>query len=281
LADPAYVAGDHWVLCDECGFKTRASQTRMRWDNLRVCLDDWEPRHPQDFVRGKKDEQRVPNARPEPTDVFLELNQVTEDNLTGAPVDRILTPAAAAVSYIGHAPVLPIFVASASVTYSSAAPTLVVDDLLRPAAASITYTGHAPNVAAGATVKPAAANVTYSGQAPQVYADIILRPAAAAVTYAGAVPSVVVDDIIKPDAASVTYSSTAPSVIVDRVLAPASASVTYAGQAPTLLISITAQPASASITYAGQTPTVLNGDIMVDGTPDQYVDESGNVYGIV
>lgn len=79
--DNAYIPGDYYVLCDECGFKVRSSQTRRRWDNKRVCLKDWETRHPQDFVRGRHDRQRVPNPRPEPSDVFLNENDVTADDL--------------------------------------------------------------------------------------------------------------------------------------------------------------------------------------------------------
>lgn len=76
-----YIAGDHWLICDECGFKVRVSETRKRWDGLRVCLKDWEPRHPQDLVRGRHDRQRVATSRPEPPDTFLEINDVTADDL--------------------------------------------------------------------------------------------------------------------------------------------------------------------------------------------------------
>jgi hypothetical protein len=36
-----------------------------------VCSDDWEPRQPQDFVRGVADKQAPPWARPEASDEFL------------------------------------------------------------------------------------------------------------------------------------------------------------------------------------------------------------------
>jgi hypothetical protein len=49
----------------------RASQTYRTWDGLYVCHDDFETRHPQDFVRGRKDNQNVPNARPEPIDTVI------------------------------------------------------------------------------------------------------------------------------------------------------------------------------------------------------------------
>jgi hypothetical protein len=66
-----YIPGDFWRICDVCGFKYRASQTSKRWDGLMVCREDFETRHPQDFVRGRKDRQTVPDARPELSDVFI------------------------------------------------------------------------------------------------------------------------------------------------------------------------------------------------------------------
>lgn len=80
MSDNLYRPGDYYVICDVCGFKMRASETSKRWDGLKVCKKDWEPRHPQDFVRGKKDRQAVPNARPEQSDVFLDPNDVTPDS---------------------------------------------------------------------------------------------------------------------------------------------------------------------------------------------------------
>lgn len=67
----SYIAGDFWRICDRCGAKTRASMTFRTWDGLYVCRDDWETRHPQDFVRGRRDDQNVPNPRPEPSDTII------------------------------------------------------------------------------------------------------------------------------------------------------------------------------------------------------------------
>ena len=66
-----YKPGDFWVTCDECGGKVRSSETRKRWDGLRVCQADYETRHPQDYVRGKRDRQAVRFPRPEPPDTFV------------------------------------------------------------------------------------------------------------------------------------------------------------------------------------------------------------------
>lgn len=65
MTHDGYRPGDYYVICDECGLQYRASQTRKRWDGLRVCNKDWEPRHPQDFVRGRTDRYRVHDAKPE------------------------------------------------------------------------------------------------------------------------------------------------------------------------------------------------------------------------
>ena len=59
-----YIPGDFWRICDRCGGQFRQSATRMTWDKLMVCNSCWEPRNPQDFVKGKKDNQAVPNPRP-------------------------------------------------------------------------------------------------------------------------------------------------------------------------------------------------------------------------
>lgn len=71
MIEDGYRPGDFWRYCDVCGFKTRASQTRKRWDGAIVCLEDFEIRHPQDFVAGRKDRQSVPDPRPDPVAVVI------------------------------------------------------------------------------------------------------------------------------------------------------------------------------------------------------------------
>ena len=65
--------GDWNAVCNRCGFKFKASQLRETWDHLWVCPEDWEPRHPQDFVRGVKDQDPVPFTNPEPADVHVSV----------------------------------------------------------------------------------------------------------------------------------------------------------------------------------------------------------------
>jgi hypothetical protein len=83
---PNYRPGDFLRVCEVCGFVKRASQTFKRWDGLMVCAEDFETRHPQDFVRGMADRQAVPDPRPE-----------TVDNIIG-PLTTTLTVAATAAS---------------------------------------------------------------------------------------------------------------------------------------------------------------------------------------
>lgn len=67
-----YKPGDNNAVCDRCGKPFKASQLKKTWDGLWVCERDWEPRHPQDFVRGVKDDPHVRISRPWPkTDAFV------------------------------------------------------------------------------------------------------------------------------------------------------------------------------------------------------------------
>lgn len=76
-----YRHGDANAICDRCGFKYRLSELRKEWTGLKVCSPCWDPRHPQDFVRGVPDHQAVPGARPRPTDVFIGVNDVQPEDL--------------------------------------------------------------------------------------------------------------------------------------------------------------------------------------------------------
>ena len=66
-----YKSGDYWVIDDISGFKIRSSDAVKQWDGLLVHRDHADIRNPQDFVRGRKDRQTVPDARPELADVFI------------------------------------------------------------------------------------------------------------------------------------------------------------------------------------------------------------------
>ena len=74
-----YDKGEWAVLCDVCGRKFRNQDLRQRWDGLKTCKDDWEPRQPQDFVRGVADYQAPVWTRPEPSDKFVPVTIIYDD----------------------------------------------------------------------------------------------------------------------------------------------------------------------------------------------------------
>ena len=74
MSFPRYDKGDWNAICDVCGTQVKASTLRQRWDGFMVCSRDWEPRHPQDFVRGVADIQAPKWTRPEATDTFIGIN---------------------------------------------------------------------------------------------------------------------------------------------------------------------------------------------------------------
>lgn len=76
-----YKDGSFNRICDRCGFKVKAENTRKEWNGAIVCKTHWDPRHPQDKIRGKADRQSVPNPRPDPDPVFVTVNQITADDL--------------------------------------------------------------------------------------------------------------------------------------------------------------------------------------------------------
>jgi len=72
ISPGSYRKGDHRACCDICGQTFYASEMKMRWDNLFCCKEDWEIRHPQDFVRAIPDDPRAEPARPPPADFFID-----------------------------------------------------------------------------------------------------------------------------------------------------------------------------------------------------------------
>ena len=66
-----YKPGLHLFVCDVCGFELTSDKKRKRWDNLIVCPEDWEPDHPQKYIRVQPDGLPVSDPRPEPEDEFV------------------------------------------------------------------------------------------------------------------------------------------------------------------------------------------------------------------
>lgn len=65
-----YKAGDWLALCDICGFRFKASKLKKNWKHEMVCPEDFELRHPQEFVRVRPEKISTPWARPEPADQY-------------------------------------------------------------------------------------------------------------------------------------------------------------------------------------------------------------------
>lgn len=84
-----YKKNDYLAIDDISGQTHYASEMRMTWDGKFVHKDNWDPRHPQDFVRSKNDTQTVPIARPRQEDQFITPNYFTgylaQDNWNGVP----------------------------------------------------------------------------------------------------------------------------------------------------------------------------------------------------
>ncbi len=68
-----FISGEWNVTCDVCSKKIKAHEAKQRWDGFIVCPDDYETRHPQDFVRSQEDRIYVPFSRPIPTEVFVNV----------------------------------------------------------------------------------------------------------------------------------------------------------------------------------------------------------------
>ena len=66
--------GDYNAICDRCGSKFKFSDLKLEWDGLYVCTANgcWEPRQPQDYVKGVRDDMSVPVSRPDQPNVFLD-----------------------------------------------------------------------------------------------------------------------------------------------------------------------------------------------------------------
>jgi len=66
-----YISGEWNVTCDVCSRKIKAHEAKQRWDGFIVCPDDFEHRHPQDFVKAQTDKISVPFVRPIPEYIFV------------------------------------------------------------------------------------------------------------------------------------------------------------------------------------------------------------------
>lgn len=73
--------GSNNVECDRTGFKMKAGECKFEWNGFYVRDQSWEMRQPQDLLRGFPDRQQPAVSRPGTGDVFLEVGDVTADDL--------------------------------------------------------------------------------------------------------------------------------------------------------------------------------------------------------
>jgi len=78
-----YARGDWNAVCARCGRKAKASTFVRQWQGYWVCREHSEPRHPQDFVRGKAENPTPPWVQPPPPDNFVKF--CTPDGTTAIP----------------------------------------------------------------------------------------------------------------------------------------------------------------------------------------------------
>lgn len=106
----SYLAlGDWNAVCYICGFRYKAGEMKQNWQGFYVCERDWEPRQPQDFVRGIPDVQTPPWVQPRPGATFVSGGQTTiyvtesasSSVLTFTPTETI-TPTTSAPVYISN-----------------------------------------------------------------------------------------------------------------------------------------------------------------------------------
>jgi hypothetical protein len=55
-----FKSGEWNVFCMVCNRKIKSGEALKRWDGLIVCRDDYENRHPLDFLRARQERISVP-----------------------------------------------------------------------------------------------------------------------------------------------------------------------------------------------------------------------------
>lgn len=60
----------NYEICDRTGFKVEPGTLIKEWNGLLVRRQSWEPRHAQDFVRGRAENAKG-SPRPEQPDAFI------------------------------------------------------------------------------------------------------------------------------------------------------------------------------------------------------------------
>lgn len=67
--------GDYYLICEASGFKIRRSDAVMQWDGAWVHKDFCDVEHPLETPRQASKARPVYPTRPEPTDVFIDVEE--------------------------------------------------------------------------------------------------------------------------------------------------------------------------------------------------------------
>lgn len=92
---PPHRPGSHLVVSDRSGKVISSDEARREWTGMVVHESEWEPRHPQDFVKGRKDDQVVRGARPLQDPDSQLGTQTTADTGSGQNIDLVTLDLAA------------------------------------------------------------------------------------------------------------------------------------------------------------------------------------------
>lgn len=90
-----YNSGEHLVVCDRSGKIYDSSNAKKEWNGLIVGRDEWEPRHPQEFRRGIREDIAVREARPggaKSVNLATDIDDITA--VSGSVVASVYTSAA-------------------------------------------------------------------------------------------------------------------------------------------------------------------------------------------
>ncbi len=80
-ADATTENPNNYEQCDYTGFRVMPGSLKLTWNKYAVRKKSWESRHPQEFQKDPSNTRQKGSRRPEQEDVFLDDNEITQDDL--------------------------------------------------------------------------------------------------------------------------------------------------------------------------------------------------------
>lgn len=81
MENKGWVSGEWLACCQVCGKKDLAGHLKHRWDGLIVCAEDWETRHPSDFIKAVREESnKLPFVSRRPAEVDVSPTYLSDPN---------------------------------------------------------------------------------------------------------------------------------------------------------------------------------------------------------